>query len=213
MGKCVCYERKQKMMNGRQAEKSLHSLKEICYQHERPQSTKRKEEERTNERKGRELKKTRYFPSFLLLIRLPRHGRSHFMSAQSTAAREAAAEGLETQREEITTAEGEEHIITLYTSFHSDYCNYTWESARVLAWHLAVSELNVLKGKRVLEMGCGTALPGILAARCGASVTLTDAHTAQGALDRARYLSQGIRCGYSLVRDSAFSSQEIRGRI
>lgn len=126
------------------------------------------------------------------------------MSAQGAAATEA--EGLETQREEITTAKGEEHIITLYTSFHSDYCNYTWESARVLAWHLAVSELNGLKGKRVLEMGCGTALPGLLAARCGASVTLTDAHTAQGALDRAWYFTAGRG---SHTRTSAFVSQEM----
>lgn len=29
-------------------------------------------------------------------------------------------------------------------------------------------------GLRVLELGCGTALPGLLAAKCGAKVTLTD---------------------------------------
>lgn len=36
---------------------------------------------------------------------------------------------------------------------------------------------NELANKRVLELGSGTALPGILAAKCGAQVTLTDSST------------------------------------
>lgn len=38
-------------------------------------------------------------------------------------------------------------------------------------WYLNRS---YLEGKRVIELGCGTGLPGILAAACGASVLLTD---------------------------------------
>lgn len=38
-------------------------------------------------------------------------------------------------------------------------------------WHLNREEL---EGKQILELGCGTGLPGILAAACGASVLLTD---------------------------------------
>lgn len=53
------------------------------------------------------------------------------------------------------------------------YSFYTWASAPLLAWYLW-TQRRVLRGVRVLELGCGTGLPGILAAKCGARVTLTD---------------------------------------
>lgn len=42
-----------------------------------------------------------------------------------------------------------------------------------MAWYLW-ERRNCLPGLHVLELGCGTALPGLLAAKCGAKVTLTD---------------------------------------
>lgn len=53
------------------------------------------------------------------------------------------------------------------------YSFYTWPSAPLLAWYLWTQRRH-LRGLRVLELGCGTGLPGILAAKCGALVTLTD---------------------------------------
>lgn len=53
------------------------------------------------------------------------------------------------------------------------YSFYTWPSAPLLAWYLWTQRKH-LRGLRVLELGCGTGLPGILAAKCGAYVTLTD---------------------------------------
>lgn len=53
------------------------------------------------------------------------------------------------------------------------YSFYTWPSAPLLAWYLW-TQRRQLRGLRVLELGCGTGLPGILAAKCGARVTLTD---------------------------------------
>lgn len=53
------------------------------------------------------------------------------------------------------------------------YSFYTWPSAPLLAWYLWTQRRN-LQGLRVLELGCGTGLPGILAAKCGAQVILTD---------------------------------------
>jgi predicted nicotinamide N-methyase len=50
---------------------------------------------------------------------------------------------------------------------------YTWPCAPVLAqyvWH----HRDVVKGRTVIELGAGTALPGIVAAKCGARVTLSD---------------------------------------
>ncbi|KAL1517258.1 hypothetical protein ABEB36_001045 [Hypothenemus hampei] len=58
----------------------------------------------------------------------------------------------------------------------ASYSFYTWPSAPVLAWFLWENRLE-LKNKRILELGSGTALPGILAAKCGAYVTLTDSAT------------------------------------
>ncbi|XP_014097783.2 histone-arginine methyltransferase METTL23 [Bactrocera oleae] len=55
----------------------------------------------------------------------------------------------------------------------SGYSFYTWPCAPVLAWFLWESRRNLV-GKRVLELGAGTALPGILAAKCGARVILSD---------------------------------------
>mmetsp|Transcript_17284 Transcript_17284/g.19270 ORF Transcript_17284/g.19270 Transcript_17284/m.19270 type:complete len:261 (-) Transcript_17284:6-788(-) len=50
---------------------------------------------------------------------------------------------------------------------------FVWPSGKVLAdyvWHIR-SELN---GKKIIELGGGTALPGMVAAVCGAKVVLTD---------------------------------------
>jgi predicted nicotinamide N-methyase len=47
-----------------------------------------------------------------------------------------------------------------------------WPSALVLARHLAARDL---RGRRVLELGCGLALPALAAAAAGADVLATDA--------------------------------------
>lgn len=53
------------------------------------------------------------------------------------------------------------------------YSFYTWPCAPVLAWFLWENR-SELVGKRVLELGSGTGLPGILAAKCGSQVTFTE---------------------------------------
>lgn len=55
----------------------------------------------------------------------------------------------------------------------ANYSFYTWPCASVLAWFLWEHREN-LAGKHVLELGAGTSLPGILASKCGAVVTLSD---------------------------------------
>ncbi|XP_020300534.1 methyltransferase-like protein 23 isoform X2 [Pseudomyrmex gracilis] len=55
----------------------------------------------------------------------------------------------------------------------ANYSFYTWPCAPVLAWYLWEQREN-LAGKRILEIGAGTSLPGILASKCGAVVTLSD---------------------------------------
>jgi predicted nicotinamide N-methyase len=48
-----------------------------------------------------------------------------------------------------------------------------WGAARVLALHVARAEVH---GLRVLELGCGLALPSMIAARRGAEVVASDQH-------------------------------------
>ena len=58
----------------------------------------------------------------------------------------------------------------------NEYCPYfgcLWPAARVLAEELVTRDL---KSARVLELGCGLALPGLVAGAMGADVTVTDAH-------------------------------------
>ncbi|MBC7659339.1 MAG: methyltransferase domain-containing protein [Chitinophagaceae bacterium] len=51
-----------------------------------------------------------------------------------------------------------------------------WPSAEGLAWHLWQTQKFALQGKTILELGCGLALPSLLAARLGARVTAMDNH-------------------------------------
>nr|CAI5830871.1 unnamed protein product [Callosobruchus analis] len=66
--------------------------------------------------------------------------------------------------------------LSLELLLQASYSFYTWPSAPALAWFLWENR-HELTGKRVLELGSGTALPGILAAKCNASVTLSDSAT------------------------------------
>jgi predicted nicotinamide N-methyase len=61
-------------------------------------------------------------------------------------------------------------------SLGESYGLYAWPSSRLLAQCVAEMHCEI-KGMRILELGCGIALPGIVAAKCGALVTLTDTAT------------------------------------
>ena len=73
------------------------------------------------------------------------------------------------------------------------YWAYLWSGARVLASYLARGFLDV-RGRRVLEIGCGLALPGITAALLGADVTLVDLDPAPLAFAAASAAANGIDC-------------------
>jgi len=53
------------------------------------------------------------------------------------------------------------------------YNQFVWPCASVLAKYV-YSRRSYLTHRHVLELGCGTSLPGIIAAKLGAMVTLTD---------------------------------------
>ena len=68
----------------------------------------------------------------------------------------------------------------------------TWPAALGMAEHLLFNES--LAGKQVLELGCGTAAPGIAAALAGAHVVCTDYDPL--ALALARYNGRYNGCTY-----------------
>ena len=67
-----------------------------------------------------------------------------------------------------------------------------WPSARALASRLTTHEL---RGRRVLELGCGLALPSLVAAKAGAEVTATDQHP-----DTERFLAENLERNRLQVR-------------
>ncbi|MDT8324291.1 MAG: hypothetical protein RRA94_09275 [Bacteroidota bacterium] len=83
------------------------------------------------------------------------------------------------QRIRLTTAHDIERLIDRISEeeFRVDerlpYWAELWHSAVALAEHLSEGKLP-LAGRRVLEIGCGLALPAIVAAAAGARVTCSD---------------------------------------
>lgn len=68
---------------------------------------------------------------------------------------------------------------------HPQYGMYTWPSAPVLAqyiWH----HRRDMKGKIILELGAGTALPAIVAAKCQAEVVVSDTSRLPSCLEHCK---------------------------
>ncbi|MEJ1269264.1 methyltransferase-like protein 23 isoform X1 [Cricetulus griseus] len=72
---------------------------------------------------------------------------------------------------------------------HAQYGMYVWPCAVVLAQYLWFHRRS-LPGKAVLEIGAGVSLPGILAAKCGAKVILSDNSELPHCLDICRQSCQ-----------------------
>lgn len=75
--------------------------------------------------------------------------------------------------------------VVIPEQLHASYGMYTWPCAPVLAWYLW-SHRTELVGKSILELGSGTSLPGVVAAKCGAHVTLSDCSRFTKCLDNCR---------------------------
>lgn len=72
---------------------------------------------------------------------------------------------------------------------HLQYGMYVWPCAVVLAQYLWFHR-GSLPGKAVLEIGAGVSLPGIVAAKCGAEVTLSDSSELPHCLEICRQSCQ-----------------------
>ncbi|KAM6905637.1 histone-arginine methyltransferase METTL23 [Xenentodon cancila] len=74
------------------------------------------------------------------------------------------------------------------------YGTYVWPSAVVLAQYLW-KHRQELRGKTILELGAGVSLPGVVAARCGADVILSDSSDKPLCLENCRRIcdANGVR--------------------
>src|SRR4051812_3092552 len=68
------------------------------------------------------------------------------------------------------------------------YFGVVWPAARGLGEYLAQLPRDAITGKAILELGCGLALPSMVAARLGAEVLATDFHP-----EVPRFLSSNIQ--------------------
>ncbi len=68
------------------------------------------------------------------------------------------------------------------------YFGVIWPSARALAGYFAAVPEDRLRGKRVLELGCGLAIPSLVAASRGAHAVATDFHP-----EVPRFLAQNVQ--------------------
>ncbi|XP_065898415.1 histone-arginine methyltransferase METTL23-like [Dysidea avara] len=75
--------------------------------------------------------------------------------------------------------------IRINEALGADYGLFTWPCAPLLAQYV-IYQRKYLKDKSVLEIGAGTGVPGLTAARCGAHVTLSDHHDNHHILESLR---------------------------
>jgi len=75
--------------------------------------------------------------------------------------------------------------VTIPEQLAASYGLYIWPSAPVLAWYLWLNKQNYLN-KTILELGAGTALPGILLAKIGCNVILSDSVTSPTCVNNCR---------------------------
>jgi methyltransferase-like protein 23 len=76
---------------------------------------------------------------------------------------------------EVLTVEEEQRFLSEAREARPPYGIILWPAAIALA-HDVASRAEALRGRRVLELGAGTGLPGIVAASLGARVVQTDRH-------------------------------------
>lgn len=72
------------------------------------------------------------------------------------------------------------------------YFGVVWPSARALALELESKFDPSWKGKRILELGCGLAIPTQILAKCGAEVTASDFHPDVPEFLRENLVQNGI---------------------
>lgn len=76
--------------------------------------------------------------------------------------------------------------VFLLQATSSEYGTFSWPSSYVLSEYLWHINKEGLQGRQIIELGCGTGLPGLVSASCGASVLLTDDSSSETVLKNTR---------------------------
>ncbi|XP_003976466.1 histone-arginine methyltransferase METTL23 [Takifugu rubripes] len=87
--------------------------------------------------------------------------------------------------EEADRSPEESLTVSIPEVLEPQYGMYVWPCAVVLAQYLW-TQREQLRGRAVLELGAGVALPGVVAARCGSKVILSDLAEAPSCLENCR---------------------------
>ncbi|KAI8906497.1 putative methyltransferase-domain-containing protein [Powellomyces hirtus] len=84
--------------------------------------------------------------------------------------------------------------VSVHELLDGTYGSFVWPSALVLSAYVHFLG-SAFRGKRVLELGCGTALPGLVAAKLGAAqVVLTDSRQLPHVLANTELAVRANRC-------------------
>jgi predicted nicotinamide N-methyase len=108
--------------------------------------------------------------------------------------------------------------VTIPEQLAASYGLYIWPSSPVLAWYIWLHQ-ETLVDKRVLELGAGTALPGLLSAKLGCQVILSDSlnlpHCLENCKEGVRLNNLEDRVSVQPLTWGSFSLQTLRfqGRV
>lgn len=92
----------------------------------------------------------------------------------------------------LTAVQNQDALVDLLDDLeHLPYGFLLWESAVGLARYLAKSP-KIVAGKKILELGCGVGLPGLVARSLGGSVIQTDHQSGVLALARQNAAANGV---------------------
>ena len=75
--------------------------------------------------------------------------------------------------------------ITIRSYYSENFGDYVWPSSRYLG-ELLCQNMEFVKGKQVMELGCGSGLSGIVASKLGANVIFTDKSEPESILNNCR---------------------------
>jgi predicted nicotinamide N-methyase len=108
---------------------------------------------------------------------------------------------------EELSRQGKQELLDIYCP----YFGVIWPSARTVADHLGSLDASEIEGKSVLEVGCGLAIPGLVAAKRGAKVTATDYHPAVAHFLSKNTTLNDIAIDYKVV-DWRHSPEHLKGQ-
>lgn len=102
---------------------------------------------------------------------------------------------------------GKSTDIAIRSHYSENFGDYVWPSARYLGELLCLNS-DIVKGKKIVELGCGPGLPGIVASKLGAEVVLTDKSSPPSILQNCRENASANGVNATIVGNSClFSSR------